>query len=166
MSSKPRIQRFERYNAPMHIRQHFLHVHVDKSLREKMPVKRRAIQIAKGDTVKIMSGAKRGTTGKVLRVSLRTGRVFLDSLKKKNARGKEFNIGISSSNVYITELNLSDKRRADKLKLKQTPKQKEQQEEKPAPEKKTDKAAESIVKASAGAMEKIQHDAQTQKGVV
>ena len=118
-SSKPRKQRFFRYNAPMHVRQHFVHVHLDRQLREKLSLKKRAVQISRGDTVKVMSGSKRGTTGKVVRVSLSTGRVFIDSLMKKNAKGKEFNVPISSSNVYITELNLADGRRADRLKLKQ-----------------------------------------------
>ena len=36
---------------------------------------------------------------------------------KKNAKGKEFSVSISPSNVYITELNLEDKIRADRLKL-------------------------------------------------
>ena len=38
---------------------------------------------------------------------------------KKNAKGKEFGIGISANNVYITALNLNDKIRAAKLNLKQ-----------------------------------------------
>ncbi len=149
-SGKPRIQRFRRYNAPMHIRQHFVHAHIDKALREKMPVKRRAIQIVKGDTVKVMSGSKHGASGKVVKVELRTGRIFIDSLKKKNAKGKEFNIGINSSNVYITELNLSDKRRAAGLKLK--PQQKEQV---PAePEKKEHKPTDTTLQHKVDAIEK------------
>lgn len=149
--SKPRYQRYARFNASMHIRQHFLHVHVDKSLKARMPIKRRAIQIAKGDTVKVMSGAKRGTTGKVVRVSLRSGRIFIDSLKKKDAKGKEFNIGISSGNVYITDLNLSDKRRAGKLDLKQTPKEKEQP---PEQEKKEQKPAGTTLQHEVDTIEK------------
>ena len=117
-SSKPRQQRFFRYNAPLHARQHFAHAHIDKSLRDKLSLKKRAVQVSRGDTVKVMSGAKRGTTGKVTAVDLRTGKIFIDSLMKKNARGKEFNVQISCSNVYITVLNLTDKRRAERLKLK------------------------------------------------
>ena len=149
-SSKPRIQRRRRYNAPMHIRQHFVHAHIDKALRAKMTVKRRAIQIVKGDTVKVMSGAKRGTSGKVMEVNLKSGRIFIDSLKKKNAKGKEFNVGISSSNVYITELNLTDKRRAEALKLKVQPKEKAL----PEPEKKEQKPADATLQHKVDAIEK------------
>ncbi len=130
-SSKPRIQRKFRFNAPMHVRQHFAHAHVDKALRAKLRLSRRTVQIVKGDTIKVMSGAKRGTTGKVTGVNLRTGRIRVDSLSRKNARGKELAVSVSTSNVYITDLNLSDKIRAAKLKLAVQPKQPEK-----APEKK------------------------------
>jgi large subunit ribosomal protein L24 len=118
-SSKPKKQRFFRFNAPMHARQHFVHAHLDKALKAKLNIKRRAVQISRGDTVKVVSGSKKGSTGKVTRVSLRTGRITIDTLMKKNAKGKEFNIPINASNVYITDLNLSDKVRAAKLRLAQ-----------------------------------------------
>lgn len=132
-SSKPRMQRWFRFNAPMHQRQHFLHSHLDKALRSKLNIKVRAVQISKGDTVKIMSGSKRGTTGKVTSVNLKTGRIFIDSIMKKNAKGKEFGVGISASNVYITALNLTDKVRAANLKVAVEAKPKEAKgEAKPA----------------------------------
>lgn len=118
-SSKPRVQRLFRFTAPLHQRQHFVNAHVDKALRAKLGIKRRAIRLSKGDTVKIMSGSKRGTSGKVTMVDLRKGRIHIAAMVKKNAKGKEFNISISPSNVYITDLNLEDKFRADKLKLQQ-----------------------------------------------
>ncbi len=138
-SSKPRKQRFFRYNAPLHVRQHFLHSHIDKSLKKKLNLKKSSVQISKGDTVKIMAGSKRGTTGKVTRVNLSTGRISIDSLTKKNARGKEFNIPVSASNVYITDLNLTDKYRAEKLKverqqIKETKPPKKAEEAKPKAE--------------------------------
>ncbi len=137
-SSKPRTQRLFRYTAPMHVRQHFVHVHIDKALQAKMPSKRRAIEVVKGDTVKVMSGAKRGTTGKVTRVDLKTSKLYIDSLKKKNARGKEFSVPVSSNNVYITDFNLSDKFRADRLKMKQQVQPKEKEEKKEAKEQATE----------------------------
>ena len=124
-SSKPKKQRLFRFNAPLHERQHFLHAHLDKSARSKLGIKRSTVQISKGDTVKVMAGSKKGTTGKVTRVDLRTGRINIDTLMKKNARGKEFNIPISASNVYITDLNLSDKYRAAKFKVARVEQKKE-----------------------------------------
>jgi large subunit ribosomal protein L24 len=126
-SSKPRYQRFFRFNAPMHVKQHFVHAHIDKALRSKLKISARSVQISKGDTVKVMSGAKRGTSGKVTAVNMRTGRVAIDSLSRKNARGKESPRSVHVSSIYITELNLSDKWRAGKLKLQPVIEKKDKQ---------------------------------------
>ncbi len=114
-SSKPRKQRKHRYSAPLHIKRHFVRAHLSKEARDKSNVKRRSAQVAKGDTVKIMRGGKRGTTGKVARVDINRGFLYLENVTRKNARGREFQIPIRPSNVYITELNLSDKLRSSKL---------------------------------------------------
>ncbi|MFI5412828.1 MAG: 50S ribosomal protein L24 [Candidatus Micrarchaeales archaeon] len=135
-SSKPRYQRRFRFNAPMHVRQHFVHAHIDKALRAKLKITKKSIQIARGDTVKIMAGSKKGTTGKVTGVNLRTGRITLDALTRKTTRGKESKLQIHASNVYITELNLSDKIRAGKLKLAPIPQSAPKKEERKVEEKK------------------------------
>ncbi len=114
-SSKPRKQRHWRFNAPMHARQHFVHAHIDKSLNEKLKIKKKSVQISKGDTVKVVSGGNKGKTGKVTLVNMRKNVVYIDSIKKKNAKGKEYNVPVNSSNVYITDLNTNDKRRISKL---------------------------------------------------
>ena len=119
VSSKPRIQRFRRFNAPMHIRQKFAHAHVSKELKAKLGIKRRAVQVRQGDTIKIMTGKDRGKGGKVSRVDLRDQAVFVDGIVRKNAKGKELQVPIRISKVYITELNLSDKARKEKLGVKE-----------------------------------------------
>ncbi len=139
-SSKPRYQRRFRFNAPMHARQHFLHVHIDKALKAKLKIKTRAIQISKGDTVKLMAGPKKGTTGKVVSVDLRTGRITIDTLTRKSMRGKEVKLQIYASTVYITDLNLADKFRAGKLKLAPVPVQQKPKEEKKAEQPKAEVA--------------------------
>lgn len=135
-SSKPRYQRRFRFNAPMHVRQHFLHAHIDKGVRSKLKISKRSIQIARGDTVKVMTGEQKGKTGKVTHVNLRSGRITIDSLSRKSMKGKEVALQIAVSNVYITELNLSDKIRAGKLKLAPIPQAAPKKEEKPKEEKK------------------------------
>ncbi len=140
-SSKPRRQRFFRFNADMHERQHFVHAHLDKQLKQKLGIKARAVQISKGDSVKVMAGGNKGKTGKVTAVNMRKGSVFIDALKKKNARGKEYSVPVSSSNIYITDLNLSDRLRAAKLKVKvaaEKPAAKAQKAEKPKEENETE----------------------------
>jgi large subunit ribosomal protein L24 len=159
-SGKPRKQRFFRFNAPMHVRQHFLHVHVDKALKTKLKMQRSSVQISRGDTVKVMAGSKKGTKGKVTKVDLRTGRISIDSLTKKNSRGKEFNIPISASNVYITELNLTDKYRAAKLKVTREVKR----EEKKEPVKPKEKESDDTTVRSTRATQAAQADALQIKG--
>ncbi len=78
MGSKPRYQRYFRFNAPMHVRQHFVHAHIDKALKTKLKLNKRAVQISKGDTVKVMVGSNRGKSGRVMSVNLRTSRITID----------------------------------------------------------------------------------------
>ncbi len=119
-SSKPRKQRKFRFNAPLHIKQHFAHAHIEKSLKQKLKINKRSIQISKGDTIKLVKGSKKGLTGKVIRVDLNKSKIYIDSLNKKNAKGKEFNIPVNISNVYIINLNLNDKLRIKKLNISKT----------------------------------------------
>ena len=114
-SSKPRKQRKFRHTAPAHALQHFAHAHISKELSAKLKIKKRSIQVRKGDTVKVMSGKKKGATGKVSAVDLKRSVLYIDSYSRKDAKGKEKPVPVSISNVYITDLNLSDKRRAQKL---------------------------------------------------
>ena len=114
-SGKPRKQRVFRYNAPMHVRQKFVHVRVAKELAAKLGVKRRSVAVRRGDTVKVMSGGSRGKTGKVASVDLKRAIVLVEGIVRKNAKGKESQIPIKSSNVYAIDLDLSDKLRSARL---------------------------------------------------
>ena len=114
-SGKPRKQRVFRYNAPMHVRQKFVHVRIAKELASKLGVKKRSIAVRRGDTVKVMSGGSRGKTGKVASVDLSRAIVLVEGIVRKNAKGKELQIPIKSSNVYAIDLDLSDKLRSARL---------------------------------------------------
>ncbi len=120
-SSQPRKERKFRFNAPLHDRQKFMHAHVSDELAKKLGIKSRSISVRKGDTVKVQSGKHRGKSGKVSQVSLKTGRIFIEGINRKDAKGKEFPLPIYSSNVYLTDLDLTDKLRSAKMeKLKGT----------------------------------------------
>lgn len=114
-SAQPRVQRRFRYTAPMHVRQRFVHAHLSKELATKLGVKKRSMEIRKGDTVKVMAGKQRGKSGRVNEVDLKRSFVFVEGFAKKTAKGKEVLIPIRASNVYITDLDLSDKYRSKKL---------------------------------------------------
>lgn len=114
-SSQPRNQRKFRYNAPLHERQSFVNAHVSKELASKLGIKKRSIAVRKGDTIKVMAGAQKGKSGKVSAVDLRKGIIFVDGMTRKTAKGKEVMLRISASNVYLTDLDTSDKLRKAKL---------------------------------------------------
>ena len=116
-SAKPRKQRLFRYTASNHLRQKFVHAHVAKELASKLGLKRRSISVRRGDTVRVMSGASRGKSGKVSGVDLHRAVVFVEGINRKNAKGKESQVPISASNVYITDLDMSDKLRSAKLQV-------------------------------------------------
>ncbi len=117
-SAQRRKQRLYRFTAPMHVRQKFTHSHISKDLAKKLGIKRRSAQTHKGDTVIVMAGANKGKTGKINLVNTRTGIIFIDGIMRKNAKGKEQPIPIKASAVYITEMDLADKYRKEKLGIK------------------------------------------------
>jgi large subunit ribosomal protein L24 len=114
-SSKPRKQRNFRYNAAMHVRQKFMHAHVSKELKSKMGISSRSIALRKGDTVKIVKGKFKGKTGKVSDVSLRKNAVYIEGISRKKSKGKELLLPISPSNLYLIDLDMSDKNRKAKI---------------------------------------------------
>lgn len=69
----------------------------------------------KGDTVKIMRGDFTGIEGKVTRVDCSRERLFVEGLTREKVSGTSALVAVHSSKVAITNLNLSDKWRADVL---------------------------------------------------
>lgn len=115
-STQPRKQRKYRYNAPLHIKQKFVSVHLDKPLREKH--NRRSAIVRKGDMVKIMRGQFRKKTGKVEQVSLKKNIIYINGIESTKKDGTKVRYPISPSNLMITELNLEDKMRQKALEKK------------------------------------------------
>ena len=113
ISSQPRKQRKARYNAPHHMRGSLLHASLSKDLQERY--KRRSIRVIKGDTVKVLRGDHTGTEGKVDNVNTKNLKIVVDGVSIKKADGSEVPRPIDPSNVVITDLNLEDKRREQKL---------------------------------------------------
>ena len=110
-SAKPRKQRKFRFDAQNHIRQNFINVHISNELSAKLGIKRRSIEARKGDTVRIMAGDSKGKSGKITAVSLKTGKIMVDGIVRKNSKNKELQIAIYASNTYLTDMDLSDKLR-------------------------------------------------------
>ena len=101
-TKQPRKQRKNLYNAPLHLKQKLVSVHLTKELRKAK--KKRSLAVKKGDKVKIMRGKFRGKEGKVARVSLNKLTVFVEGILLKKQAGKEVMAALQPSNLMITEL--------------------------------------------------------------
>lgn len=113
ISNQPRRQRKARVDAPLHVRQKYLHVRLETKLAKKY--NRRSVQIRKGDTVKVLRGDARNREGKVAKVSLKDEAIEVDGVTVHKADGSEVARPIHPSNVILTKLELKDKLRTSRL---------------------------------------------------
>ena len=113
---KPRKQRKYRHNAPLHIKQKFVRVHLSKELRKKYG--KRSIGLRKGDKVKVMKGQFKKHTDKVDVVDLKRGKVYVVGIEVAKKDGTKTTHPIEPSNLMITELIIDDKMREKKLNTK------------------------------------------------
>lgn len=115
-STQRRKQRKYRYNAPLHIRQKFLHVHLTPALREKHGLRNTLIR--KGDKIRVLRGYFRKKEGTVERVLLKKERVFVSGLTSSKKDGAKLPVAFRPSQLLITELTLGDRRRKEKIERK------------------------------------------------
>ncbi len=106
-SKQPRKQRKYRYNAPLHIKQKFIHCHLSKELRKKH--NKRSIGLHKGDKVKILRGKFKNHTGSVEEIDLKKSRVYVQGVEITKKDGTKTRQPLDPSNLMIIELNLDDK---------------------------------------------------------
>lgn len=112
-STQPRKQRKYRVNAPLHIKVKFVSAHLSAELRKKYG--RRAIELKKEDKVKIMRGQFKGLSGKIERINLKKTVAYMKGAEVSKKDGSKAMYPLHPSNLMITELNLSDKRRLNSL---------------------------------------------------
>ena len=115
-SRKVSKQRKYRLNAPLHIKQKFTGAHVSKDIRQK--IKKRSVDLRKGDKVKVMRGQFKKHEGKVDRVDLKKSLAFVSGVEASKKDGTKRPIGINPSNLMIIELNMDDKLRQKTLESK------------------------------------------------
>jgi len=90
-----------------------LGAHLSKELRTKY--KKRSLVVHTGDTIKIMRGKFDGKSGKVEKVNISKCCVFVEGIQIQKANGQKTKVPLHPSNLMITGLNLSDKRRKELL---------------------------------------------------
>lgn len=106
-SRKPRKQRKYRSNAPLHIKQKFVHSHLSKDLRKKYG--RKSISPRKGDKVKIMRGEFKKHEGKIEKIDLKKTKIFVAGAELTKRDGTKKLLALHPSNIMLIELNLDDK---------------------------------------------------------
>ena len=116
-SKQPRKQRKYLAKAPIHIRKKFVSVNLTKELRKKYG--KRNISIRKGDHAKVRRGKYKGKIGKVTKVELKNAKIMIEGIQVKKQDGSKVNVRLQPSNLQITELNLEDKKRIKRLKVKE-----------------------------------------------
>jgi large subunit ribosomal protein L24 len=110
--SQPRkVRKRMVYQVPLHKRSKRLVAPLSRELREKLGIKR--IRVRKGDRVLIVRGSFKGHEGKVIGVSVKRERIFVEGAVLRRSDGTEVPYPIHPSKVQIVELDLSDPRRRE-----------------------------------------------------
>ncbi len=113
-SKQPRKQRKALYNTPLHRRKGLVSALLDEKLRSKN--NRRSLPIRKGDTVQLMRGDFKGHKGKVVKVNLKKGKVFVDGVTVQKADGSDKFYPVDPSKVKIVKLVKKDEKREESIK--------------------------------------------------
>jgi large subunit ribosomal protein L24 len=112
-STQPRKQRKYRHNATLDVKRTFLSINLSKELRAKHGI--RSVKPRTGDKVKVMRGTFKAKTGAIESIDAKHTKVFVTKIEHTKRDGSKSKIPLHPSNLMITELNLSDKLRKNKL---------------------------------------------------
>ena len=113
-SGQTRKQRKYNHNAPLHVKHRQMSASLSKELRKEHVV--RSVPLRKGDTVKMISGSFKGQSGKVIKISLAKKAAYIEGAEVSRVDGSKALYPVHPSNVRITKLDLTDKKRAEKIK--------------------------------------------------
>ncbi len=109
VSSQPRKQRKALYNAPMHKRQKMMAARLSDELVEEHG--RKSLEVRKGDTVELMRGDFKGHKGKIEKVDLKSGRLFIEGVTVQKSDGSEKYYPVHPSKVMIVKMEMKDEKR-------------------------------------------------------
>ncbi len=113
MSEKARKQRKRRENASKHKKRKMMSSMLSKDLKEKYGT--RSVPIKEGDEVEVMRGSFKGHIDTVAEVDRRNEKVFIEDVTVEKADESKQPFGVHPSNLKITNLDLSDPWRKEKL---------------------------------------------------
>ena len=100
-------------HVPKHRRDGMVSASLADNLREAY--KKRTLRVVKGDSVKVLRGEYTGVEGKVEHVDTEHGTLNIEGVQREKIRGGQVKVPIHASKVMITNLNLTDKLRSNKV---------------------------------------------------
>ena len=114
-STKANKQRKARANAPLHLKKRMVAAHLSSALMSEYNV--RSLPVRKGDTVKLLRGAKdfKASEAKVASVDLKSCKIIVENVTIPKADGTQKPKPVDPSDVLLTKLDLSDPWRKSKL---------------------------------------------------
>lgn len=115
-SKKPGKQRKYVKRAPNHIKSKMIRSKVSDEISKKYNIG--TVRVIKGDRVKILRGQFKGKTGKVESINVKLCKVNIENIGLQKKDGTKTKYPIHHSNIVITELNLSDKKRTHRINKK------------------------------------------------
>ena len=113
-SSKPRKQRKNQKNLPLHRGSKVIRSPLDPTKYGKSSIRR--VTLRTGDTVKVLRGSRTGHEGKVAKIDLKKRKVSIEKALINKADNKEVTIWFDASNLVVTKLDLSDPVRKERFK--------------------------------------------------
>jgi large subunit ribosomal protein L24 len=82
-------------------------------LREEFDT--RSVRVNEGDTVEVMRGDHAGEDGEVVNVDLKDATVQVEDVTVETVDGEEVPRPLDASNLRVTDLDLSDEKRENRL---------------------------------------------------
>jgi large subunit ribosomal protein L24 len=111
--TKPGKNRKRRFNAPNHIRRKYLSAPLSPSLKSEYGT--RTMPVRTDDTVSVTKGDHKMSEGRVLRVDMKRGKIYIEGITRTRMDGSNVQIPLRPENVMITKLNLDDNQRRSML---------------------------------------------------
>jgi large subunit ribosomal protein L24 len=118
MTKQPHKQRTRQRDAPLHERQKQVRATLSADLREEYG--QRNVRVNAGDTVEVLRGDHAGTEGEVMDVDLRDGVITVEDVTVEKTDGEEVPRPLDASNVRVTDLDLDDEVREERLTTEDT----------------------------------------------
>jgi large subunit ribosomal protein L24 len=113
MTEQPHKQRTRARDAPLHEKQKQVHAPLSPDLREEYD--QRSVRVNAGDTVEVQRGDDAGEEGEVEDVDLTNAVIRVEGVTVESSDGEEVARALEASNVQVTELDLEDDRREQRL---------------------------------------------------